>query len=546
MNVLCHGAPFCSDWPVLDHYEGAHTIRRFGSDDVADIQYDPAADDMPTIIDRLENEFPVDLVLFWTPDIYPPPDRVEDAPCKTIALVSDWNVSYDLLARNLGRYDIVASDKVGAREILNRHGICPHYITPLYCAHPIHHQPLGLARDIDILFLGNIHAAGHEYRSYILSQIATWPTEARIVISSGLSWADYGQLMNRAHIVVNHSIRGELNLRVFESIACGAMPMIEASNEEVDQWFTPGEDIVTYDPDRILETLAHYHANPKERDTIAARAHGRRLEWGGASRLDHIVDYAMETPSSGRPFCSYEPSTKALHTWRQFAGARDKRFAHVERRCAKQFIETHPQDARALTVEAMSLTGDDINAQAKLLYEAHRTDRGDIAFALNAASAFHAAAKPSMEKRCLEAATQAKGMANAGLVIGPTEHRFQARWRRALAQSNATPGLAQAEAQFRLAQHALSAGDIDEAEALLNKVQDIDPGHGECWAVRYAIDTHQQNYEAAAEDLYHLIQYRPMDIPLRERYIASLRSAGKGARAEEEEISLNWMRRRIV
>ncbi len=64
------------------------------------------------------------------------------------------------------------------------------------------------------------------------------------------------------------------NMRLFEVAAVGAFQIAD-DLPGVRQWFTPGENIVTYaDPDDLRDKVAHYLAHPEERQRIAEA--GRR------------------------------------------------------------------------------------------------------------------------------------------------------------------------------------------------------------------------------------------------------------------------------
>ena len=75
MKVLCHGAPFCCDYSLLDAYVGPHDIRWLGIDPRAQYRFDALRDNANTILARLRREWKPDLLLCWTPEIYPPPSR---------------------------------------------------------------------------------------------------------------------------------------------------------------------------------------------------------------------------------------------------------------------------------------------------------------------------------------------------------------------------------------------------------------------------------------------------------------------------------------
>lgn len=522
MNILSHGVPFCCDWTPLGLYHGTHVIGRLGIQTESDFKYDPAAIDAPMLFNAIGKSFNPDLAIFWTPEMYPPPHGIEHVGCKTAAIVSDWNVHYATLSHNLARYDVVLCDKPGA-EILNRHGIQPQYAMPMYSQISTAHRPLGFDRDIDVLFLGNLNPAAHPARTQILARIAEWQTDAKVVIGSGFDIHEYGTLLNRARIVVNHSIRGELNLRVFETIACGALPMIERSNREVNQYFRDGEDIVIYDPDTIIDTLEHFLAHPDDLDRIAAKAHARAPEWAGENRMDALIDYCIEAPSSGRSFKDFDAETRAVHDWRMVAGARDPAFYPCERAAMDTLAQLMPDSPVAAHAQALAIISPHAPANDRAMhdaaakaYEAHRRDRNDAIFALNAATLFRAAGKQSMEDRCLRAVLDATGIEGAPYLIGSFDWPTTVRWRRAYAEGRAEIAILHAEAHTRLATIAANNDDTATATDLLNQAEQHDPNNREIWTLRAAItiDPHER-----AQALQHAIHHDPLNLTLREQYV---------------------------
>jgi len=62
------------------------------------------------------------------------------------------------------------------------------------------------------------------------------------------------------------------NMRLFELAAIGAFQIVD-DLPGVREWFTPGENIITYSDEADLrDKVAHYLAHPEERARIAASA----------------------------------------------------------------------------------------------------------------------------------------------------------------------------------------------------------------------------------------------------------------------------------
>ena len=76
-------------------------------------------------------------------------------------------------------------------------------------------------RDIDILFIGNMHSAVQSERLGWLGRLARLSGHRCVVIKQGVFGDEYRKLLSRARIVFNRSIRGECSKRMFEG-ASGA------------------------------------------------------------------------------------------------------------------------------------------------------------------------------------------------------------------------------------------------------------------------------------------------------------------------------------
>jgi hypothetical protein len=123
------------------------------------------------------------------------------------------------------------------------------------------------SRDIDILFVGNTHPAVQRERNPWLARLA----DRRNVFIAQSVWGDeYRQLLSRAKIVFNRSIRGEANMRTFEAAAAGALLFQEEENLEVRDFFEDGKECVLYRSDNLEELLNYYLDNDEEREKIAA------------------------------------------------------------------------------------------------------------------------------------------------------------------------------------------------------------------------------------------------------------------------------------
>src|SRR5207237_5279808 len=91
-------------------------------------------------------------------------------------------------------------------------------------------------KDIDILFIGNMHGAVQRERLAWLGRLARLGERWRVAIHTGVFGEEYWRLLRRGRIVFNRSVRGECNKRTFEAAAAGAILFQEAENREVGKY----------------------------------------------------------------------------------------------------------------------------------------------------------------------------------------------------------------------------------------------------------------------------------------------------------------------
>lgn len=130
----------------------------------------------------------------------------------------------------------------------------------------VHFVP-NLPRDLDLGFVGKIGEPGtdrHLVLSRVLSHYNTNALDRRYT-----PW-EMGELYSRAKIVFNKSIGGDVNMRVFEALASGALLVTDRIGNGLDELFTEGLHYVGYDSvDEAIIQIDHYLSNGDARLRIA-------------------------------------------------------------------------------------------------------------------------------------------------------------------------------------------------------------------------------------------------------------------------------------
>ena len=312
MNVLFHGRPFYTCEDILPLYRGEHDIRTFGIEDGKQYRYDPVHETFPEVFARISQEWQPDLIVCWGPEETPPPRGIEDAPVPTVAIVSDWDYHYANLEWNLARYDVALMDIAGARHF-QRPWVSPRYQFPLYSQTSTIHEEYGERKDIDVLFVGSLAGGRNHVRARYIERLAQLADRYRIIATAGRYGQEYGRLMNRAKIVFNHTIRGELNLRFFETLAAGAAAFIEEDNLECSLYCEDGKNVVLYNERNMLEKIEYYLERPAELEAIARHGHRLAPDFAAENRLDAVIEWAARQPRGARRFRDLPPHEQDYH-----------------------------------------------------------------------------------------------------------------------------------------------------------------------------------------------------------------------------------------
>jgi hypothetical protein len=104
----------------------------------------------------------------------------------------------------------------------------------------------------------------------------------KLKIPIHIAHGNYWEIFPYAEIVVNQTVKGDLNFRVFEAMMCGATLLTERSPNGLFDLFEEGTHLVSYQPDNVEDAaakVAELMGNPERMHAIAQE--GRK----------HILDH---------------------------------------------------------------------------------------------------------------------------------------------------------------------------------------------------------------------------------------------------------------
>lgn len=556
MNVLMMGIPFCaSEEPVrLFRSRRGHRIRFLIAEGHGgpfpagpkDFSFDPR-EDAVTVLERVSREWRVDALVCWCPELFPPPRAIETCPVLTAAIPSDWNVYYPTLEHNLARYDVVLTDRPGA-ELLKFPGAQPRFLFPIYSQRSPLHRKIDIEKDIDVLFVGNLNASIHMERGRCLERLATLSDECRAVVCSGFYDEEYTRLLNRTRIVFNHSVRGEMNLRCFETLACGALLFIEEGNLEAGDWLRDGEEAVFFKPENLVEKLRYCLQHPDEAARIAERGHARADALAGENRLDTLLDWLAKQPRGPRSFSTFDESTRAISDVLQYASSLVTPQRDLATAALAALRSRFPEQPEVLAASACAALDDLAALSGQERKQATRSalewfgKAAELApeaavFRFNLASIARLASAVDVEVRFLERVIDVPSTAYGGLLLGTFGDRYYAIWRKDLALGRSRIETLWAAAANRLAEICLDQGRLDEAAEWARRSIGWLDGVGAPYRTLARAEASEGRFESAADLLTRSLSYTAFDAGHRLDLIVALEQSGrrKEARALAEE-----------
>ena len=190
------------------------------------------------------------------------PQRLK--PAMLIASDTHMKRPKKALTKLIGRYDLVFCSHLPYMHEMD--GQFPGKLVWLpFACDPEIHLKLNQKKRYDIGFVGN---DGGIPRKFLLQEIRErFP-------NSFLGNRDYRRLnevYSTSRIGFNYSIEGEINMRAFEVMSCGAMLLTNhAAGNGLDQIFKDGTHLVIYNsPKELFDKINYYLTHPKEREEIA-------------------------------------------------------------------------------------------------------------------------------------------------------------------------------------------------------------------------------------------------------------------------------------
>jgi spore maturation protein CgeB len=203
------------------------------------------------------------------------PLGLESVSCITVAYFIDVHREINSRLQIASFFDLVFVAQKEYVKAFHQEGHSQTFWLPLACDEEIHNQSTA-ERSLDVGFVGKLGSRGTrrwEILSSILPQFRT-NNYKRFFVPREMATV-YGQ----SKIVFNVSINGDVNMRVFEGMAAGALLVTDRIGNGLNKLFTEGVHYVGYGSiDEAKEKISFYLANVVEREQIAQAGQQEVLE----------------------------------------------------------------------------------------------------------------------------------------------------------------------------------------------------------------------------------------------------------------------------
>ena len=153
-------------------------------------------------------------------------------------------------------------------------------------------------KSIDVCFRGNLDKRLHPERAQFFEELSR---HVSIDAGVGKYWNDY----IRSKVVVNQSVKDDLNFRVFESMASGAALVTPSNSSGLRDLFVEGEDLLLYESGNAEDAAAKVKMLLEDdnlRKKIAESGRRKVIEQhSGLARARDLANYLSKVKVTNRP-----------------------------------------------------------------------------------------------------------------------------------------------------------------------------------------------------------------------------------------------------
>ncbi len=192
-------------------------------------------------------------------------------PCAWWAI--DTHLNGDWCVEKGRHFDRVFAAQRDGAEMLRRAGIGSAAWLPLACDPEVHRKH-DVEKRFDVAFVGNVFPGP---RAELLNVIRWRYPDAYI---GNAYFEDMARVYSAARMAFNRSITNDVNMRVFEALACGSLLVTnDLGDNGQGELFQDGVHLATYrDAEELVDKLAYYLGREEVRERIAAAGRAEAVE----------------------------------------------------------------------------------------------------------------------------------------------------------------------------------------------------------------------------------------------------------------------------
>lgn len=243
----------------------AHGLRLAGND-VRPLALRPGVSLRQSLAEACDHDGwrPDCLVLeLWSRLVLPP--DLAGSPVPLVGWYIDAPINMYWLEPLLPLFSLICVDQRTVLPRLEALGYTAHWL-PLCARHDWFRAPQPVKDPL--LFIGTLNRLRRK-RTNVIARVRE---QTSLTCLAGLSFAEAQDRLAAAALSLNENLFPGVTLRIFQSLAAGALPFTERHSPGLDSLFTEGEHYLAYAPHDLREQLATACAHPQRCADMAAAA----------------------------------------------------------------------------------------------------------------------------------------------------------------------------------------------------------------------------------------------------------------------------------